>query len=63
MLLKTRLETAAKGPSPCNSILVRSFRAATAPRQVLTERFGLDPEEVLPLMWRKFASDMDDTGE
>ena len=32
-------------------------------RQVLTERFGLDPEEVLPLMWRKFASDTDDTGE
>jgi len=32
-------------------------------RQVLERRFGLDPEEVLPLMWRTFASDTDDTGE
>jgi len=32
-------------------------------KKLLSDRFGLDPEEALPLMWRKFASDTDDTGE
>lgn len=32
-------------------------------RQMLEQRFGLDPDEVMPLMWRVFASDTDDTGE
>jgi hypothetical protein len=31
-------------------------------RTLLAERFGLDPDEVLPLMWRKFKADTDDAG-
>jgi hypothetical protein len=32
-------------------------------KKILSDRFGLDPEEVLPLMWRQFASDKDNDGE